>query len=107
MHAIVSGRGGAEPQGAPQTKASTLNAPPPRISRAQSSRLVSLRYGVYIMHRTRNVSTQQADSRKELVPVEGKSTRAIRSLSDFFFIDLLECDDNCVSQPIVTAAFWD
>lgn len=59
------------------------------------------------MHRTRNVSAQQADGRRELVPVEAKSAGAIRSLSDFFFIDPLECDDNCVSQPIVAAAFWD
>lgn len=69
-------------------EASTLKHPP-RVQRAQSSRHISLRYGIYIMHKARNVTAQQENRRRRrLVVVEWeiKSDQKIESwsLSDYY-----------------------
>lgn len=81
-YAVVFGSAGSELEDAPHTILSTLKTAP-RVRRAESSRHISLRYGIYIMHKARNATARREGRRRKL---EGEITSDQRieswSLSD-------------------------
>lgn len=83
-YALVFGSAGSELEDAPQTIQSTLKTDS-RVRRAESSRHISLRYGIYIMHKARNATAQQ-EGRRRRRKLEGEITSDQRietwSLSD-------------------------